>query len=44
VAYRAGIPFFVMGEKSLGEREEIRDVLAYLTLAVDQHDDRAFMR
>ncbi|ELR14125.1 UvrD/REP helicase subfamily protein [Acanthamoeba castellanii str. Neff] len=40
----AGIPFFVMGEKSLGEREEVRDVLAYLTLAVNPDDDGAFMR
>jgi DNA helicase-2/ATP-dependent DNA helicase PcrA len=39
-----GIPYFVIGKLSFHDRAEVKDVLAYLTLAVDPHEDKAFKR
>ena len=41
---RAGIPYRVVGGVRFYERREIKDVLAYLSLAVNPDDDAAFLR
>ena len=38
------IPYTVSGETSFFERREIKDVIAYMRLAVNHDDDAAFMR
>ncbi len=41
---RAKIPYAVYSGMSFYERQEIKDVLAYMRLAVNPHDDEAFKR
>ena len=41
---RSGIPYRIIGGVPFYERREIRDVLAYLRLAVNPADDAAFQR
>lgn len=41
---RAGVPYALMGGVSILEREEIKDVMAYLKLAIDPYNDLAFQR
>ena len=41
---KAGLPYRIIGGFKFYEREEIRDVVAYLRLVVNQNDDLAFMR
>ena len=41
---RANIPYRVCGGTSLSQREEVRDVSAYMRLAIRPMDDLAFMR
>jgi superfamily I DNA/RNA helicase len=42
---RWNVPCVVLGSSlSLYRRKEVKDVLAYLTLAVNPHDDLAFKR
>jgi DNA helicase II / ATP-dependent DNA helicase PcrA len=41
---RSGVPYALMGGVSILEREEIKDVLAYLKLAIDPFNDLAFQR
>ncbi|MBO9428516.1 ATP-dependent helicase [Sulfitobacter sp. R18_1] len=41
---KAGIPCHMMGGNSVMEKEEIKDVLAFLKLAVDPYNDIAFTR
>ncbi len=41
---RAGVPYRVVGGVRFYERREIKDVLAYLSLAVNPADDAAFLR
>lgn len=41
---KKGIPYTLVGGKSIVEREEIRDMIAYLRLAVNPHNDLAFER
>ena len=44
-AFRAkGLDYRVLGGKTLYERREIRDVLAYLRLVINPADDSAFLR
>ena len=44
VLIHAGIPYKIIGGFKFYEREEIRDAVAYLRLALNPHDDLAFMR
>lgn len=41
---KANLPYRIIGGFKFYEREEIRDVVAYLRLVVNQNDDLAFMR
>lgn len=41
---KANLPYRIIGGFKFYEREEIRDVVAYLRLIVNQNDDLAFMR
>jgi DNA helicase-2/ATP-dependent DNA helicase PcrA len=41
---RAGVPYKIVGGTKFFDRKEIRDVMAYLTLAVNPADDMAFER
>ena len=41
---RAGVPYRIVGGVRFYERREIKDVLAYLQLAVNEHDEAAFGR
>ncbi|MGN0919762.1 MAG: ATP-dependent helicase, partial [Alphaproteobacteria bacterium] len=41
---KANLPYRIIGGFKFYEREEIRDVVAYLRLVVNQGDDLAFMR
>ena len=41
---RAGVPYRIVGGTRFFERQEISDVMAYLTLAVNPADDMAAMR
>ncbi|MBR1631261.1 MAG: UvrD-helicase domain-containing protein [Paludibacteraceae bacterium] len=40
----SGIPYRIYGGRSFYERKEIKDALAYMRLAVNQHDDEALKR
>lgn len=40
----AQIPYFVSGGNSFFERAEVKDVIAYLRLLANPHDDGAFLR
>ena len=44
VLVRSGIPYKIIGGFKFYEREEIRDAVAYLRLALNPDDDLAFMR
>ncbi|MBP5343933.1 MAG: UvrD-helicase domain-containing protein [Alphaproteobacteria bacterium] len=44
VLIHAGIPYKIIGGFKFYEREEIRDAVAYLRLALNPHDDLAFIR
>ena len=44
VLVHAGIPYKIIGGFKFYEREEIRDAVAYLRVALNPHDDLAFMR
>ena len=44
VLVRSGIPYKIIGGFKFYEREEIRDAVAYLRLALNPHDDLAFTR
>lgn len=44
VLMRYGVPYKIIGGFKFYEREEIRDVVAYLRLVVNQTDDLAFLR
>jgi len=39
-----GIPYRIFGGQKFYERKEIRDILAYLRLVVNEADDQAFLR
>ena len=41
---RGGVPYRIVGGTKFFERKEIRDVMAYLTLIVNNNDDMAFER
>ena len=41
---RSGVPYRIVGGTKFFERKEIRDVMAYLTLIVNNDDDMAFER
>ncbi len=41
---RAGVPYIIVGGVPFYERREIRDVLAYLSLLVNEDDNAAFLR
>src|SRR3546814_3922883 len=41
---KVGVPYLLSGGIPISEREEVRDVLAYLKLAVDPGNDLAFRR
>ena len=41
---RSGVPYRIVGGTKFFERKEIRDVMAYLTLIVNNNDDMAFER
>jgi DNA helicase-2/ATP-dependent DNA helicase PcrA len=41
---RAGIPYKVIGSRKFYERKEIKDMLAYLRLLVNPHDDLSLQR
>ncbi len=41
---KAGIPYALLGGNSILDKEEVKDVLAYLKLAVDPFNDIAFSR
>lgn len=41
---RFQIPYVVVGSRSFYDRKEIKDVLAYLRLLYNQHDNTAFLR
>ena len=41
---KSSIPFVLVGSKSVLDREEVKDILAYLRLAVDLNNDLAFSR
>ena len=38
------IPYTIYGDIDFYERKEVKDVVAYLKLAIDQHDDEALLR
>lgn len=40
----AGLPYVIHGGISFYERKEVKDIIAYLELAVNQHNDEAFKR
>ena len=40
----AGIPYIIHGGISFYERKEVKDLTAYLQLAIDPHNDNAFKR
>lgn len=42
--FRVGVPYVLSGGTPISEREEVRDILAYLKLAVDPWNDLAFRR
>lgn len=44
ILIRYGIPYKIIGGFKFYEREEIKDAVAYLRLALNQNDDLAFMR
>lgn len=44
VCLKAGVPYRVYGGIKFYERKEIKDVMAYLRLIVNPHDDMAFER
>lgn len=39
-----GIPYVIHGGMSFYERKEVKDILSYLRLVEDEHDDEAFKR
>lgn len=41
---KMGIPYTLIGGKSIMDREEVKDMIAYLKLAVDPYNDLAFQR
>ena len=41
---RQGVPYVTVGATSFYEREEVRDLIAYLHLIVNPKDDESFMR
>src|SRR2546430_13868471 len=41
---RAGLPYNIVGGFSFYERAEVRDIVAYLKLALNPHDSIALMR
>ena len=41
---KMGVPYTLVGGKSLMDREEVKDMIAYLKLAVDPYNDLAFQR
>ena len=41
---RLGIPHSVIGKLKFHDRAEIKDLVAYFTLATDLHDDKGFER
>ena len=41
---RRGVPYELVGSRSYFDRREVKDVMAFLRLLVDPHDDLAFLR
>ncbi len=41
---RGGIPYTIVGGVAFYRRKEIKDILAYLRLVVNPHDDESFLR
>lgn len=41
---RAGVPYQIVGTAGFYERREVKDLIAYLRLAINAADDEAFMR
>lgn len=40
----SGLPYVIHGGTSFYERKEVKDIISYLRLVVDEHDDEAFKR